>query len=677
MAKTKSGQAEKTSTRAPRLDPADILLHLPVGYEDFRRLVPPGQAGMHEDQWGCFVVRAVSAPREVKGEKQRFQVEVTDGQTDMVISGFGKLKFSEFANVQQGELLYVRAIPKQFGRTLFLSSAALIPPFARGRLVPKYAARRSVISADNLRKAAQTTLDDEALFAKNIARVREHFMGMSDSQIGELLGRPGFTIRGLLTTLHRPPEEDRAELARGVAKRLAARALIEQARAGASRVVSIRSALKLDMTLLQQLVAAMPFPLTGAQAKAVQHIAEGLKAPYATNILLSGDVGSGKTAAYLLPAVAAHCAGARVGVMIPNLVLARQIEAELKSWFPDVPTLFVGGDGPKPKAEQLADNPIIIGTTAILFQIPKLDWAPDFFIIDEQQKTSVEQRQRLLKPHTNLLEATATCMPRTKALIDHGAIDVVILNEFPVKKTIHTKIVEASGRANMFDKLKAVVAEGSQIAIIYPLVEEKEDKKGEEAKKTVESAAIQWEKVFPGQVGMMHGRLSDEEKLDTLARMKSGELKVLVASTVVEIGVTIPALKAIMIVHAEKYGVSTLHQMRGRVARHGGEGWCYLYLPDGISEGAMERLQLLEKHIDGFVLAEKDMAMRGFGDLTEVGETQHGASRAIFWGLELMPEDVQAELALYDGVAAAEEPVKALAANVRAVGAKQAELQLR
>lgn len=675
MAKTKSGQAEKTSTRAPRLDPADILLHLPVAYEDFRRLVPPGQAGMYEDQWGCFVVRAVSAPREVKGEKLRFQVEVTDGQMDMVISGFGKLKFSEFAHVKQGELLYVRAIPKQFGRTLFLSNAALIPPFARGRLVPKYAARRSVISADNLRKAAQATLDDEALFAKNIDRVREHFMGMTDAQIGELLGRPGFTIRGLLTTLHRPPEEDRAELARGVAKRLAARALIEQARAGASRVVSIRSVLKLDMTLLQQLVQAMPFPLTGAQAKAVERIASGLKAPYAMNMLLSGDVGTGKTASYLLPAVAAQCAGARVGVMIPNLVLARQIEAELKSWFPDVPTLFVGGDGPKPKAEQLADNPIIIGTTAILFQIPKLDWAPDFFIIDEQQKTSVEQRQRLLKPHTNLLEATATCMPRTKALIDHGAIDVVVLNEFPVKKTIRTQIVQASGRSEMFAKLKAVVAEGSQIAIIYPLVEDKED---EETKKSVESAAQQWEKVFPGKVGMMHGKRSDEEKLDTLARMKSGELKVLVASTVVEIGVTIPALKAIMIVHAEKYGVSTLHQMRGRVARHGGEGWCYLYLPDGISEGAMERLQLLEKHIDGFVLAEKDMEMRGFGDLSETGETQHGASRAIFWGLELMPEDVQAELAVYDGAAQpAEEAAKPPAAPARATGPKQAELQLR
>lgn len=675
MAKTKSGQAEKTSTRAPRLDPADILLHLPVAYEDFRRLVPPGQAGMYEDQWGCFVVRAVSAPREVKGEKLRFQVEVTDGQMDMVISGFGKLKFSEFAHVKQGELLYVRAIPKQFGRTLFLSNAALIPPFARGRLVPKYAARRSVISADNLRKAAQSTLDDEALFAKNIDRVREHFMGMTDAQIGELLGRPGFTIRGLLTTLHRPPEEDRAELARGVAKRLAARALIEQARAGASRVVSIRSVLKLDMTLLQQLVQAMPFPLTGAQAKAVERIASGLKAPYAMNMLLSGDVGTGKTASYLLPAVAAQCAGARVGVMIPNLVLARQIEAELKSWFPDVPTLFVGGDGPKPKAEQLADNPIIIGTTAILFQIPKLDWAPDFFIIDEQQKTSVEQRQRLLKPHTNLLEATATCMPRTKALIDHGAIDVVVLNEFPVKKTIRTQIVQASGRSEMFAKLKAVVAEGSQIAIIYPLVEDKED---EETKKSVESAAQQWEKVFPGKVGMMHGKRSDEEKLDTLARMKSGELKVLVASTVVEIGVTIPALKAIMIVHAEKYGVSTLHQMRGRVARHGGEGWCYLYLPDGISEGAMERLQLLEKHIDGFVLAEKDMEMRGFGDLSETGETQHGASRAIFWGLELMPEDVQAELAVYDGAAQpAEEAAKPPAAPARATGPKQAELQLR
>ena len=623
----------------------DVLLHLPVSYDDFRAIVPPGQAAMFEDKWACFAVKVVSPPREVRADKVRFNIEVSDGQSKMVISDFGKLRFSEFAELKVGQVIYVRAIAKQFGSVMYLSRPSLIPAYAKGKLMPKYAARRGVISAERLRLEAQMALADEEAFSRNIDKVRECCMNLSDEQLAELLGRPSFSIRGLLLNLHRPSEEARAQAAAAVAKRLAARSLIEQARASASRVVSIKSVLNVDMTLLTQLVAAMPFGLTGSQAKAVQRIAEGLRAPYAMNMLLSGDVGTGKTAAYLLPAVAAHAAGAKVGVMIPNLVLAKQIESELRSWFPDVPVLFVGGDGAKPKQDHLSANPIVIGTTAILFQLPKLGWQPDFFVVDEQQKTSVEQRQRLVQPYTNLLEATATCMPRTKALIEHGAIDVVVLNEFPVKKTIHTEIVEAGGKKLMFEKLKGIVESGDQVAIIYPLVEDKED---EASRKSVESAAQLWEKVFPGMVAMVHGKRTDEEKLDALGKMKSGELKVLVASTVIEIGVTIPALKAVMIVHAEKYGVSTLHQIRGRVARHGGEGWCYLYLPDPVSDDTRSRLELLVAHIDGFVLADKDMEMRGFGDLSESGETQHGVSRAIFYGLDLMPEDVRSELDLFD-----------------------------
>lgn len=148
-----------------------------------------------------------------------------------------------------------------------------------------------------------------------------------------------------------------------------------------------------------------------------------------------------------------------------------------------------------------------------------------------------------------------------------------------------------------------------------------------------------------GKVAMMHGKMKDEEKLDVMSRMKSGEFSMLVASTVIEIGVTIPALKSIIIVNPECYGVSTLHQMRGRVARNGGEGECWLYLPESVGEDTIERLKLLEQYSDGFTLADKDMEMRGFGDLSSDSESQHGASRSsTFMNLKIKPSDISAVL---------------------------------
>jgi ATP-dependent DNA helicase RecG len=618
------------------------LLNLPVGIDDYREAVERGHVLRYLDRWGCFVLRVISDPKAVAGSSQpRFNIGVTDGKIDMVISVFGPIKQSPLGKLQAGAIIKVRAMPKKFGERLTLTSAELIPRWAAGRLVPKYQTRKSVMSAERIREFVADALSDTAAVERAVDQVRSHFDGATDAEIASALGRPSFTIQGLLECLHSPSSEEEGREAIAVAKRLAAQAVLWQARAGARRKVSLKSVFLLDRPFVNALVDVLPFPATGAQRKVIDQICDGLRAPYPMNMLLSGDVGTGKTAAYMIPAVAAQQMGARVAVMIPNFVLAKNIETELKEWFPDIETVFVGGDEKPPKPEDLARNPIVIGTTAILHQIPKLNWHPNFFITDEQQKTSVEQRSRLLMPYTNVLEATATCVPRTKALVEHGAVDVAILNEFPVEKTIHTSIVHHAGRAQMFADLKKITGDGGQIAIIYPLVDGKDD---EDARKSVEAAGQMWERLLPGQVGVLHGRMTGEEKLRVLGAMKDGTLRVLVASTVIEVGVTIPALRAIMIVHAERYGVSTLHQIRGRVARHGGEGWCFLYLPEQVSPEAMQRLQLLEQYSDGFVLAEKDMQMRGFGDISNSGHTQHGATKAIFFGLELMPDDINREL---------------------------------
>lgn len=619
----------------------EILLNVPHEYEDYRSFCNPGDVYLYEGQWICISVRLLEIPRDQSGSKPRWSCLVTDGVTKYYLGDFGKLKFSDFKAAQRDQIYAIRTQVKEFNGRYYLSRPSIIPKEYRGLLVPKYSSRKGVISADKIRDLTRKALCDPTALKRSVALVMSHFAGRSEADVGRLLGRPGFSVDGLLRTLHSPQEPKHGSLAFDVAKRLSALAIIDQARAAASRHVSDKAVVRLDLEVVRSLIARMPFTLTGGQLKCVDKISLGLRAGHAMNMLLSGDVGTGKTASYLIPAVAAKVSGAKVGVMIPNLVLAKQIEGELKSWFPEVEVVFLGGSGPKLKTAQLEGNPIVIGTTAMLHQMPKLGWVPDFLVIDEQQKTSVEQRARLLGDHTNLLEATATCMPRTKALVEHGAIDVAVLNEFPVKKQIHTSIIDADGRREMFDQLKAVVDEGDQVAIIYPLVD---GDKEEDVRKSVESAAVLWEKVFPGKVGCLHGRMDDEQKLDTLSRMKSRDLSILVASTVIEIGVTIPALKAVMVVHAEKYGVSTLHQIRGRVARHGGQGWCFLFLPQEVAEETRQRLELLERFSDGFELAEADMKLRGFGDLSQSGKSQHGSSRAIFYGISLMPDDVQSEM---------------------------------
>jgi ATP-dependent DNA helicase RecG len=238
--------------------------------------------------------------------------------------------------------------------------------------------------------------------------------------------------------------------------------------------------------------------------------------------------------------------------------------------------------------------------------------------------------------HTNLIEATATCIPRTAALVTHGGMSVSILRTCPVVKKIHTKIVYEKEKTKLFNHVTDTLKAGYQIAFIYPRVDSKDPRL------SVEQAFELWNNMFPGLVVKLHGKMTENEKNHVIEGMKSGQYQLLISSTVIEIGLTLEKLKAVVVIDASRYGVSTLHQIRGRVARHGGAGGFYMYMPLAVKDNTIERLTLLEKHADGFALAEHDMEQRGFGDLGEDSEDQKGLAITLFKGIKIRPSDLAA-----------------------------------
>jgi ATP-dependent DNA helicase RecG len=405
------------------------------------------------------------------------------------------------------------------------------------------------------------------------------------------------------------------------------------------RQFSKESVIRISGNEIATMIRDLPFkPTAGelSQEAAVQRIVELLAEPYPMDILLTADVGVGKTLVYMLPAVAAQRLGRKVAVMIPNSILVAQVAAELRECFPATPVVAVG-DAASARGIDLAANPILIGTTGLIAMAKARCWVPDLLVIDESQKTSREQRQALRGSHTNVIEATATALPRTLALVTHGGKQLIQVAKHHANKMIETRIVTPADRASIMASIRKVIAGGGQAAIIYPRVAGQAD--GDNL--SVEEAGKKWEVLFPGQVAVLHGKMKDVDKAAVMAGVKAGDKALLCSSSIIEIGATIKNLKLLMVVAADRYGISTLHQMRGRLVRHGGEGFCFLYLAGDIEEETMERLKLMEKTNDGFRLAEMDMALRGFGDLGEDSEDQSGASYTLFRDLTLMPEDFE------------------------------------
>jgi ATP-dependent DNA helicase RecG len=371
----------------------------------------------------------------------------------------------------------------------------------------------------------------------------------------------------------------------------------------------------------EKVKAMLPFKPTGAQKRVLGEIAQDMKAPRPMNRLLQGDVGSGKTIVAAEAAVIAIENGYQVAVLAPTEILAAQHYFYFKQLLARLDYVVVQLTGSFTSREKMQLKKLIgaglahvaIGTHALLekdVEFAKLGLA----IVDEQHRFGVMQRFELLQKglHPDVLVMTATPIPRTLALTLYGDLDVSVIDEMPPgRKPIVTKHVTADHAESVYSFLKKQIDEGRQAYVVYPVIEESETGAMKAAEKMHEHLS---QEVFPGiAVGLMHGRLPAEEKESAMERFKKGEIKILVSTTVIEVGVDVPNATVMVIEQAERFGLSQLHQLRGRVGRGAAQSYCIL-ITERMGETAKERIRTLVDSTDGFLIAEMDLKLRGPGE---------------------------------------------------------------
>jgi ATP-dependent DNA helicase RecG len=373
-------------------------------------------------------------------------------------------------------------------------------------------------------------------------------------------------------------------------------------------------------TQIQELIASLPFKLTDSQIKAVDEISADMQQPHPMNRLLEGDVGTGKTIVAVIAAYLAFLNGLKVLYMAPTEILAKQHYETIKQFLPELKVdLRTGSTGAPSEGWD-----ILIGTHALLYTNDSYKNV-GLVIIDEQHRFGVEQRGKIIElgkgdkvPH--LLAMTATPIPRTLALTLYGDLAISVLKTHPhTERKITTKVISMNAREKAYDWIKE---KNEPTFIVCPFIEISDNAELENVKAAQAEFQNLSEGVFSGvSVGLLHGRMKPAEKQAIIEKFRSGEIKVLVSTPVIEVGIDIPDATVMVIESAERYGLASLHQLRGRVGRGNKEGFCFAIMSNNARQ-SYARLKNLEAVDNGLELAEIDLKMRGQGDV--FGTMQHG-----------------------------------------------------
>jgi len=381
--------------------------------------------------------------------------------------------------------------------------------------------------------------------------------------------------------------------------------------------------------LIDQFYENLPFAFTGAQQRVVNEILTDIQQPTPMNRLVQGDVGSGKTVVAVVAILAAIQAGYQAALMAPTEVLAEQHYRKLVGWFNalNLPVELLTGSTRTAKRRQIhgelatGELPLLVGTHALI-EDPVQFQRLGLVAIDEQHRFGVHQRARLQRKGDNphVLTLTATPIPRTLALTLHGDLEVSQIDELPPgRKAIQTTLLRGRDRNHAYDLIRREIAQGRQIYIVLPLVEESEKL---DLRSAIDEHQRLQEVIFPEfKVGLLHGRMTSAEKDEAITQFRDGHTHILVSTTVVEVGVDVPNATVMLIEHAERFGLSQLHQLRGRVGRGAAQSFCLL-MSSTRNDLALQRLKVLEDSQDGFFISEMDMRFRGPGQV--LGTRQSG-----------------------------------------------------
>ena len=594
----------------------DLICHFPRGYEDRTRMVPIAQ--MQVDEPACFRAVVMSTPRTAHIRKglDLTRVSVADYSGRIQLTFFNTKFAAE--NLQYGkEYIFYGTVSGDYsgyGITNPIFEAADAPAVTTRRIMPIYPLTAGV------NNSAMTKLIRQALALCDPPR---------EVLPPELLQEYHILpAERAYTAIHDPETWEMAEQAKR-------RLIFEEFFVFSAGLALMRAAREARKTApyeeldLEPFQKSLPFRLTGAQNRAIGEILEDFRKGTPMNRLIQGDVGSGKT---MVAAAAAYCAaknGFQTALMAPTEILAEQHYASFQKLFAPLGlsvVLLTGSQTPKEKRlvrEKLSSGEaaIAVGTHALISESTAFSHL-GLVITDEQHRFGVDQRSRLSAkgrdPH--LLVMSATPIPRTLALLMYGDLEVSVLDELPPgRQKVDTFLVGESYRARINAFIRKQVAQGNQCFVVCPAVEENQDLGIKAA--SVWAETLQ-KTVFPDlRVALLHGQMKGAEKERVMAAFARGEADVLVATTVIEVGVDVPNATLMVIEDADRFGLSQLHQLRGRVGRGSAKSYCILTTHNR-NPDTVQRLKALCKTNDGFRIAEEDLRLRGPGDF--FGSRQSG-----------------------------------------------------
>jgi ATP-dependent DNA helicase RecG len=610
-------QLDRLGIRSAR----DLVFHIPRRYEDASTVtaIHSLEVGMDATVIGEVVSKGVLPTR--KGLRI-FQAVIRDSSGLIECSWPGQPFLDR--SIRKGDRLLVTGPVRFFhGRQIQPREHVVLDradgPGESGRVLPIYPSTEG-LTQRMLRAILDANLDQLLpLLVEQEPFTRDHLARLDLPPLAEAL-----------QTLHRPPSIAAAHRAQ---RRLAYGELffLQLLHARAHRQATRERggiAFRRTNALLRPFHERLPFELTAAQTRAVREIFADMTAGRRMNRLLQGDVGSGKTVVALLAMLLAAESGYQAALMAPTELLAEQHFRSVRALLGDLDlevALLVGRQSVA--VRELARSAVaggrarlVVGTHALIQEGVSFQ-ALGLAVVDEQHRFGVRQRMQLtsLGEEPDVLVMSATPIPRSLALTLYGDLDMSVLDERPPgRKPIRTGIRDEAARPRVWDFVREQVAAGRQAYVVYPLIEESE-------KIDLKAASAEYEtlrtEVFPDlRLGLMHGQLPGDRKDEVMAAFVAGELDILVSTTVIEVGIDVPNATVMVVEHAERFGLSQLHQLRGRIGRGAEQSWCILIAGGGAE--SRERLGVLARTDDGFEIARADLRLRGMGDL--FGSKQHG-----------------------------------------------------
>ncbi len=596
----------------------DVLMHVPIRFLDRRSIVPIAELCLGTDT--VVGGRIVSVARKFRGRGPSLTAVLSDETGSITLtffrSGFPGSKLHEGMQVVACGTVesfkgYTIVHPE-----LYFSKEAATAVDAPGML-PIYGLTAG------LTQGAMRKLTAAALGAVKNSLV--------DILPVNVIEAAGFSRRwDVFRAAHRPDSPEEGRSARDLLA-LEELFLYRSVLTAVRKKSSTQPGIPLSSISPEDFECTLPWPLTSAQKRVCRDVHSDMSGRFPMRRLIQGDVGSGKTVVAAFACVVTALAGKTAAVLAPTEVLAAQHYRSMCEFCGrfhlEVHLLTGGTTGSERKkiAERLLENPqsVLIGTHAILENWIPLDELA-LLVIDEQHRFGVSQREKLLAsrtPRPNALVMSATPIPRTLAMTFYGDLDISVIDKMPPGRGFtQTQVVDKSGKSDVFRFMLARLREGERIFLVYPLREASEQS-------DLRDATTAYETVRNGPMAefgtaLLHGSMPPGEKVAITQKFSRGEISVLVSTTVIEVGIDVPEATVMVIVNAERFGLSQIHQLRGRVGRGGRNAWCFLVPGEGVSHTSLERLNLLVSTSDGFIIAEKDLSVRGPGQV--LGTVQHG-----------------------------------------------------